>query len=172
MRQLHQNLNIPWLLIGDLNEIQFLHEKEGGNPRPIQYMQAFQECIDDCELHDLGYVGDRFTWYRGRIRERLDRGLINDSWASLFPRAALENLEYNHSDHRPLLVNTEYYGINGSATGATHPKRFEARWLREEQFPDLVLDIWEKLKNDPASPGVFEKLTRCIQSFMIGTNAF
>ena len=56
MRQLHQNNNLPWLLLGDLNEIQFLHEKEGGNPRPIQYMQAFQEAIDDCELHDIGYT--------------------------------------------------------------------------------------------------------------------
>lgn len=41
MRQLHQSQNLPWLLVGDLNEIQFLHEKEGGNPRPMQYMQAF-----------------------------------------------------------------------------------------------------------------------------------
>lgn len=30
MRQLKQKSNLPWLLIGDLNEIQFLHEKEGG----------------------------------------------------------------------------------------------------------------------------------------------
>ena len=27
MRQLHQAYNLPWLLIGDLNEIQFLHDK-------------------------------------------------------------------------------------------------------------------------------------------------
>lgn len=64
MRQLHQSQNLPWLLVGDLNEIQFLHEKEGGNPRPMQYMQAFQEAIDDCELHDLGFLGDPFTWRR------------------------------------------------------------------------------------------------------------
>lgn len=30
MRHLHQSQDLPWLLIGDLNEIQFLHEKEGG----------------------------------------------------------------------------------------------------------------------------------------------
>ena len=34
MRRLHQINNSPWLLIGDLNEIQFLTEKVGGNPRP------------------------------------------------------------------------------------------------------------------------------------------
>ena len=39
MRRLHQNYSLPWLLMGDVNEIQFLHEKEGGNPRPQRYMQ-------------------------------------------------------------------------------------------------------------------------------------
>ena len=62
MRRLHQNLSLPWLLIGDLNEIQFLHEKEGGNPRPKQYMQEFQQAIDDCNLRDLGFIHDPFTW--------------------------------------------------------------------------------------------------------------
>lgn len=57
MRQLHQNQNLPWLRIGDYNEIQFLHEKGGGNPKPIQYMQAFQNEMDDCELQDLDFVG-------------------------------------------------------------------------------------------------------------------
>ena len=58
MRCLHQDNNMPWLLIGDLNEIQFLSGKEGGNPRPSQYMQAFQQVIDDCNLCDTGFVGD------------------------------------------------------------------------------------------------------------------
>ena len=30
IRQLQHSYDLPWLLIGDLNEIQFLHEKEGG----------------------------------------------------------------------------------------------------------------------------------------------
>ena len=34
MRSLHQSQNLPWLLIGDLNEIQNLSEKEAGKPRP------------------------------------------------------------------------------------------------------------------------------------------
>ena len=34
MRQLHQNHKLPWIVLGDLNEIQYLHDKDGGNPRP------------------------------------------------------------------------------------------------------------------------------------------
>jgi hypothetical protein len=74
-----------WLVIGDWNEILYSHEKEGGNPRPIQYMQAFRDALTDCGLEDLGYTGDIFTWIRKRsrmgpgIRERLDRACANEA---------------------------------------------------------------------------------------------
>lgn len=100
--------------------------KRGGNPRPQQYMQAFQQVIDDCNLCDMAFVGDPFTWRRGRIRGRLDRGLVNEAWSRLFPQVELENLEFNHSDHRPLLVNTEYYS-QPVAGGSGQQKKFEAR---------------------------------------------
>ena len=34
MRELKNNSNLPWVVIGDFNEIIFSHEKKGGNPRP------------------------------------------------------------------------------------------------------------------------------------------
>lgn len=44
-------------------------------------MVAFREALDDCELNDLRFTGQWFTWERGRlkennIRERLDRGWL------------------------------------------------------------------------------------------------
>jgi hypothetical protein len=36
-------------------------------------MQAFRDALDDYNLSDVGYVGDKFIWHRGDIRERLDR---------------------------------------------------------------------------------------------------
>ena len=114
----------------------------------------------------MGYVGDIFTWRRGRIRERLDRGLINDAWADLFPNANLEHQNFNHSDHRPLLVDTDYFvGVNPNQQG---PKRFEARWLREDLFPELVQETWDKLGTDPNVSGIFEKSRVCTQLFTTG----
>ena len=158
MRHLHHAHNLPWLLSGDLNKIQSLHEKEGGNPRPQQYMHAFQNAIDDCERRDMGFLGDKFTWHRGRIRERIDRGLVNEAWDNVFPMAALENLQYNHSDHRPLLVNTEHYTVPVHGDGRR--LRFESRWLREAQFNDSVMDAWQKVGSDPTANSVYEKLNR------------
>ncbi|XP_073353800.1 uncharacterized protein [Aegilops tauschii subsp. strangulata] len=165
MRQLHQNLKLPWILLGDLNEIQYLHEKDGGNPRPIQYMQAFQQVIEDCEMHDLGFIGDKFTWHRGRIKERLDRGLVNDTWSVLFPHAALQNMEYNHSDHRPLVVDTEYYAQTVPVVNDVHARRFEARWLREKSFNDTVLEAWSRVEADPGLTSIYGKLNKMHAEF-------
>jgi hypothetical protein len=68
-RELSASQNLPWIVIGDFNEILFSHEKEGGNPRPLSFMQGFQDALTDCELEDLGFSGDNFTSKRGRIRE-------------------------------------------------------------------------------------------------------
>ena len=41
LRDLHSAVNLPWLVMGDLNEILYPFEKEGGNPRPLHFMQEF-----------------------------------------------------------------------------------------------------------------------------------
>ena len=72
-------------------------------------MREFRECLMDCGLEDLGYNGDMFTWRRGEIRERLDRAVCNLAWANKFPRAAVINEEHVHSDHRPIVLDMEYW---------------------------------------------------------------
>ncbi|RYQ99954.1 hypothetical protein Ahy_B07g087983 [Arachis hypogaea] len=37
----------------------------------------FLDCVLDCGLINLGYVGWPFTWRRGNLVERLDRDLYN-----------------------------------------------------------------------------------------------
>ena len=95
--------------MGVLNEILFSHEKEG-NVRPQQYMQAFHDTLDDCGLTHLGYVGDLFTWHRGNIRERLGRA---SEWNSMYVNAAVIHCDYYRSDHRPLLLDTDFYSVMG-----------------------------------------------------------
>jgi hypothetical protein len=141
LRELNGQHNLPWLVLGDFNEILFSHEKEGGNPRPQHMMQAFRDSLDDCGLVDLGYSGELFPWKRGRMRQRLERVVGDMAWSNLIPNAIVHNLEYAHSDHRPILVDTEYHRVEDH--GRYRPKRFEACWLREEEFRDVVLHAWE-----------------------------
>jgi hypothetical protein len=140
LRELSVSQNLPWIVIGDFNEILFSHEKEGGNPRPLSCMQAFQDALTDCELEDLGYSGNNFTWKRGRIRERLDRAVANGAWNIMHPGAVLQHLEYTRSDHHPILLDTDY-----QQTVVDHSKKskkFEARWLHEKGFREMVEKTW------------------------------
>ncbi|BFG35168.1 hypothetical protein CerSpe_214420 [Prunus speciosa] len=75
---------LPWMCIGDFNEIIWEFEKKGGrafNPKSRRYLQDFK---NQKYLMDMGFQGQAYTW-RGRraegvlIQERLDRGLINYS---------------------------------------------------------------------------------------------
>jgi hypothetical protein len=143
--------------MGDFNEILYLHEKEGGNPRPQQYMNAFRDALVDCDLKDLGYLGDRFTWRRGRIRERLDRAVANPGFMNMMPNVAVTNMKFQRSDHRPILLDAEHYRVN-HAMGPTCPRRFEARWLREEKFGDVVASAWEEASLHVHQGGVLDKL--------------
>jgi hypothetical protein len=94
-------------------------------------MQAFRNALIDCDLVDMGFSGDHFTWRRGRIRERLDRAVSNGNWSLMHPDARVHHLGYIRSDHRPILLDTDY---EPSANTQQVPKRFEAKWLKEESF--------------------------------------
>lgn len=77
LKDLYSICDMPWMVIGDLNEIMY----------SSHFMSAFRDAMEECNLSDLGYTGDRFTWHRGLIRERLDRAISNDKWNDMFPAA-------------------------------------------------------------------------------------
>ena len=79
MRTLNHQSSLPWICPGDFNEILFNHEKQGGIPRGHSLLQNFGDALETCNLNDLGFKGDVFTWRNnnfrvdGYIQERLDR---------------------------------------------------------------------------------------------------
>jgi hypothetical protein len=154
---LHVQMSLPWLVLGDFTEILFNYEKEGGRPRSQQAMQAFHVALTDCELEDMGYIGDIFTWRRGNLRERLDRGAVNQAWNNLFPNESLINCETTRSDHRPLLVDTEY--LVGTHDQHVREKRFEARWLSEDSVEEMVKAAWERAKLKGEDPSLMQKMS-------------
>lgn len=118
LRTLNDSPQIPWVVIGDFNEIAYSTEKKGGLPRRERQMCRFGEVMDDCSLTDIGFSGQWFTWEKGRlrandIRERLDK------------------------DHCPLLLNSNFE--------TQHSKqwqfRFEASWLLEDSCEEEVKRI-------------------------------
>ena len=103
LRDLSQRLALPWICMGDFNEIIWLEEKQGWLDRPERQMQGFRDALDFCGLKDLGFNGFPFTWCNRRPGDqnvwiRLDRGIATVDWILRFPTTRIHHLDVFHSD--------------------------------------------------------------------------
>ena len=91
--------------------------------------------MEVCELDDLGFSGDVFTWRNKQtignthIRERLDRAVANERWRMKFPFMHVKNGVPYHSDHRPIVLSTKMIQ-RGEGGGCGF--KFEVSWIKEE----------------------------------------
>ena len=53
--------NMPWLVMGDFNELLDTIDKIGGRPLIASRVHAFQECLNQCGLFDLATSGPNYT---------------------------------------------------------------------------------------------------------------
>ncbi|KAL8506330.1 hypothetical protein ACS0TY_017266 [Phlomoides rotata] len=61
--------SLPWLCVGDFNEILDDSEKLGGSLRNDNRMRDFPYSLETCGLVDLGFVGQKFTWSNKQAEE-------------------------------------------------------------------------------------------------------
>jgi hypothetical protein len=133
----------PWCVAGDFNQVLFDHEKQGGGSVNSNGRSAFQECIDTCQLLDLGFQGQPFTWRRGPVKERLDRVLGNADWQNLFPNSNITHLPINSSDHSGLWLRL---GSNNNTNRRNYFK-FLGSWLEHPDFEQQVIHSWSNSDN-------------------------
>ncbi|XP_026410824.1 uncharacterized protein LOC113306055 [Papaver somniferum] len=135
------NLNKPWLVIGDFNTMMIMEEKKGGlAPLKISMME-FKNCLNICGLIQAPSTGLHFSWCnnragRKRIVCNLDRAVFNDKWLELFPSWGYKVGERGRSDHGVL------YGAN---TEIPKPKNVPFRALKG--FNAYFLLLLPKVKN-------------------------
>ncbi|KAJ8771638.1 hypothetical protein K2173_026815 [Erythroxylum novogranatense] len=136
--------NLPWLVIGDFNDVLSREEKQGGCFYANRAAK-FSEHLQGCQLVDLGFVGQKFTWVRRsspRIVEHLDRAIATVEWRILFPEVVISHLPRIYSDHNPILAQS------GGLEDAGRPRalqsfRFEAAWLTDHRFHQLIKNTWD-----------------------------
>ncbi|KAA3460755.1 reverse transcriptase [Gossypium australe] len=143
LRRLGEEANLPWLVMGDFNEILYSFEKEEGLPKDERRMEIFCKTLEDCQLEDIGYSGAWFTWERGKfvennVRERLDRGVANEKWKPLFPKCSILHLSQSLSDHCPLFLNT----TDDKFIARSSQFKFEARWIMESSLEGVIKASW------------------------------
>jgi hypothetical protein len=137
----------PWICCGDFNEVLSQNEHIGPRDRTEAQISAFRDCLQDCELMDLGFEGPKFTWNNRQdcdtnIKVRLDRAVSNGHFSQVFQNCSVENLITTSSDHYAILVS-----LKGSSRVTTQHSvqqgfRFEAMWLRAPDYHDVMEKAW------------------------------
>ncbi|VFQ77897.1 unnamed protein product [Cuscuta campestris] len=151
-------VNKPWAVVGDFNCSLNPDEKKGGLPMSLNASWDFQQCINDCGLMEVTTYGNTFTWWNGRrkshsIWKRLDRCLVNQSWADTF-QTNVHVLSLTTSDHSPLHISTTI------PTCTTAPRKFYFlnAWTTHADFMQVVEKAWKTTLSGPPMVQVAAKL--------------
>lgn len=100
---------------GDLNDMAYPSEKQGGVVFNYQRAALFNSRIIACSLMDHGFKGTPFTWTGDRrgwiiFKEQLDRALATEEWRLMFLETSVLYLPRIFSDHHPILINLQGSG--------------------------------------------------------------
>ncbi|KAL6222735.1 hypothetical protein ACLB2K_006126 [Fragaria x ananassa] len=136
LRRLAEVSSLPWIVVGDFNEIVSNTEKKGGVSRCGRQMLNFSEALYDAELIDAWFIGAPFTWQGGGVWCRLDRVVANPSWFDTFPAA------------RPRRVPFKYRF------------RFESSWTNLEACKALIEEEWASTQNGVPMHQMVQKITK------------
>ncbi|XP_062099752.1 uncharacterized protein LOC133805587 [Humulus lupulus] len=103
------DISVPWLVIGDFNEILSLHDRIGKKSN-MKISSKFSECLTACHLEDLKFSGCFYTWNNKqraeeRVYSKIDRALVNSKWTNHFPNSEAVFLPEGIFDHSPILVH-------------------------------------------------------------------
>ena len=144
VKRLSDDIALPWLLLGDFNEVLLASEVRGGS-FCANRARIFSQMLEHCGLLDLGSIGNKFSWTRRvhggvLVSKRLDRALANCDWRSSFPEAFVETLSRLHSDHASLLIRCGSVQQNRGV----RPFRFQAVWSTHPQYEHVVLNAWPR----------------------------
>ncbi|KAK9756466.1 hypothetical protein RND81_01G099800 [Saponaria officinalis] len=167
LREIRGFSNLPWMVIGDFNQILFEGEKKGGAPRAQSEMNDFRKTMDDCNPTDLGYIGNPFTWWNKRgepddIVERLDRAIVSPEWVELFPSFMLHHLARDSSDHIPIKVMRQHNGTRGKK----RQYKFEDMWTSSETCEGVIRDAWGNDGSTVMGLTVISKIEKCARDLM------
>ncbi|KAK2653328.1 hypothetical protein Ddye_013184 [Dipteronia dyeriana] len=106
--------------------------------------------------------------------ERLNRGLCNMSWRNLFPNAVIRHLDFQGSDHRPLLLDCKIFAGPRWMPLANKGRRFffEECRLDEKDCNNIVSLAWRCNSSNNCVMNVLNKIDKCGDLLSDGFSAF
>ncbi|XP_026458904.1 uncharacterized protein LOC113359498 [Papaver somniferum] len=139
-------LNLPWLVIGDFNVVLSCEEKKGGRQPLKVAMQDFRDCIEYCNLIQAPRTGIKFSWCNNRVGKKrilcdLDRAFYNLQWLECYVTWCYKVGVRGTSDHGALLG-----GVAQSDKPHNIPFIYQSVWTThpgflKEVFGDLRVKV-------------------------------
>ncbi|XP_062016492.1 uncharacterized protein LOC133732898 [Rosa rugosa] len=142
IRALAVNSTLPWLVVGDFNEVACRDDKSGGRPRAAAPMRLFRTTMAEAGLLDMGYYGSRFTWSNRYTKERLDRAFQCARWRDWYSCSRAVTLPPNESDHSPILVEVSAERLQIRRTPRQF--RFEEMWAQHQDCKNIINQGWSR----------------------------
>lgn len=146
---LHSQSSLPWLCMGDFNEVLSQEEKFGRLEHRSKLIEYFREVLLDCGLMNLGFQGFQYTWSNKRKLEpvytRLDLFVVNAQWCSLFPNCVVSHLNEGTSDHLPVLLTKRR---KQTLRKKSHIVLFEPIWLKQEECVSIFSTSWDSMRRN------------------------
>ncbi|XP_024171861.1 uncharacterized protein LOC112177844 [Rosa chinensis] len=140
LRDLHDLDALPWVVIGDFNEILNNSEKVDGPLRTERQMRGFRDALGYGDMLDLGYQGVMSAWWNSSTRLRLDRAVCTPCWFDIFGYARVRHLPPSDSDHVPILLQASPTSVSQRPRHKCF--KFEAFWLKHGDCNGVVKDAW------------------------------
>ena len=137
----------PWLCAGDFNEVLSSDEFLSRGERREQQMRLFRECLEDCDLVDLGFAGPKYTWNNRQeghdnVKVRLDRAVANGLFIQRFDEHYVENIITSTSDHYAILISINGEPQHNENNYFDHSFKYEAMWARAADYNEIVEKNW------------------------------
>lgn len=145
MRHLRGRASLPWVCLGDFNEISSSGERNGQIPKLLRPMKDFQTTLLHYGLADLGIQGYKYTWRNGRHGEdfeeqRLDRVCVSKEWREIYPQANVFHMSAAYSDHDPIMLTIKPFGL--CHCRKTKIQRFEEKWVAHPEYEEWIRTSW------------------------------
>lgn len=117
-------------------------KKSGGPERSEGSFCAFRSFLSQLDLFDIKHSGNYLSW-RGKrgthvVQCRLDRSMCNSDWAELFPFCRSQYLNFEGSDHHPLLSFLDTKKKTGKRIF-----RYDRRLRDNTEVQAIIKEVWE-----------------------------
>lgn len=116
LAELATQSTIPWVCLGDFNEILFPTEKNGGSDRAEWQMTNFRNVVDACGFRDVPFSGYAFTYDNSRMATIISNFVSIGHWRPYLglicfrPRTWFTSI----GNGRTTLPSTLFYGGKGN----------------------------------------------------------